>query len=345
MRLAPPRHPAGCWFGRDVCWVSPRGGGGIGWRSCTNALLACRIQSPVPGHCSTSEGVLRGRHTEEEREEQEEGGGEEVCVFFGGGCGIRVFWDVYLRGGGGGGGGHTLSRTCSLAGFMQKRNNTVLTRCVRAKELRYYTGRFFTSFPPPPSLPPPPPPPPVTFCLADGPCCRQFAVACSTAGQRGRRCCHVRSPYLLPPPLLQIICGGMQHVGVAQMAAAVSNAGGLGILTGLTQRVYPGIRTCACLRLGPLLRARVAFRPRAGTDLSRVRPCCAPSPSQADARGPARRDPKDAHAHGQFRNSRALARSLAAPVVRCPRAGRLVVCWRSATTGPQSTRAGHASAG
>ena len=32
-----------------------------------------------------------------------------------------------------------------------------------------------------------------------------------------------------------IIQGGMQYVGLAEMAAAVSNAGGLGIITGLTQ--------------------------------------------------------------------------------------------------------------
>ena len=32
-----------------------------------------------------------------------------------------------------------------------------------------------------------------------------------------------------------IIQGGMQFVGFAEMAAAVSNAGGLGIITGLTQ--------------------------------------------------------------------------------------------------------------
>ena len=32
-----------------------------------------------------------------------------------------------------------------------------------------------------------------------------------------------------------IVQGGMQWVGVAEMASAVSNAGGLGILTGLTQ--------------------------------------------------------------------------------------------------------------
>ena len=33
-----------------------------------------------------------------------------------------------------------------------------------------------------------------------------------------------------------IIQGGMHHVGLAEMAAAVANAGGLGIITGLTQR-------------------------------------------------------------------------------------------------------------
>lgn len=36
-----------------------------------------------------------------------------------------------------------------------------------------------------------------------------------------------------------IIQGGMHHVGYAELAAAVSNAGGLGIITGLTQRT-PG---------------------------------------------------------------------------------------------------------
>ena len=33
-----------------------------------------------------------------------------------------------------------------------------------------------------------------------------------------------------------IIQGGMHFVGFAELAAAVSNAGGLGIITGLTQR-------------------------------------------------------------------------------------------------------------
>ena len=33
-----------------------------------------------------------------------------------------------------------------------------------------------------------------------------------------------------------IIQGGMHYVGFAEMAAAVSNAGGLGLITGLTQR-------------------------------------------------------------------------------------------------------------
>ena len=35
-----------------------------------------------------------------------------------------------------------------------------------------------------------------------------------------------------------IIQGGMHHVGLAEMAAAVSNAGGLGIITGLTQGAH-----------------------------------------------------------------------------------------------------------
>jgi len=33
-----------------------------------------------------------------------------------------------------------------------------------------------------------------------------------------------------------IIQGGMHYVGFAELAAAVSNAGGLGIITGLTQQ-------------------------------------------------------------------------------------------------------------
>ena len=33
-----------------------------------------------------------------------------------------------------------------------------------------------------------------------------------------------------------IIQGGMQYVGFAELAAAVSKAGGLGIITGLTQK-------------------------------------------------------------------------------------------------------------
>ncbi|GIR40928.1 MAG: hypothetical protein CM15mP51_17080 [Porticoccaceae bacterium] len=32
-----------------------------------------------------------------------------------------------------------------------------------------------------------------------------------------------------------IIQGGMHYVGLAELASAVSNAGGLGIITGLTQ--------------------------------------------------------------------------------------------------------------
>lgn len=41
-------------------------------------------------------------------------------------------------------------------------------------------------------------------------------------------------------PILQ---GGMQHVGIAEMASAVSNAGGLGILTGLSQPSPEALRT------------------------------------------------------------------------------------------------------
>ena len=37
-----------------------------------------------------------------------------------------------------------------------------------------------------------------------------------------------------------IIQGGMHFVGLAELAAAVSNAGGLGIITGLTQRTPGG---------------------------------------------------------------------------------------------------------
>jgi nitronate monooxygenase len=50
-----------------------------------------------------------------------------------------------------------------------------------------------------------------------------------------------------------IIQGGMHHVGLAELAAAVSNAGGLGIITGLTQRT-------------PELLAREIARCRAMTD-------------------------------------------------------------------------------
>ena len=35
-----------------------------------------------------------------------------------------------------------------------------------------------------------------------------------------------------------IIQGGMHYVGFAELASAVSNAGGLGIITGLTQNSF-----------------------------------------------------------------------------------------------------------
>ena len=40
-----------------------------------------------------------------------------------------------------------------------------------------------------------------------------------------------------------IIQGGMHYVGFAELAAAVSNAGGLGIITGLTQRTPDALAT------------------------------------------------------------------------------------------------------
>jgi nitronate monooxygenase len=40
-----------------------------------------------------------------------------------------------------------------------------------------------------------------------------------------------------------IIQGGMHYVGFAELAAAVSNAGGLGIITGLTQRTPEDLAT------------------------------------------------------------------------------------------------------
>ena len=39
-----------------------------------------------------------------------------------------------------------------------------------------------------------------------------------------------------------IVLGGMQTVGVAELAAAVSNAGGLGIMTALTHESPDGLR-------------------------------------------------------------------------------------------------------
>ena len=47
-----------------------------------------------------------------------------------------------------------------------------------------------------------------------------------------------------------IIQGGMHRVGYAELAAAVSNAGGLGIITGLTQPTPEGTVKLAESRLG-----------------------------------------------------------------------------------------------
>ena len=53
-----------------------------------------------------------------------------------------------------------------------------------------------------------------------------------------------------------IIQGGMHFVGYAEMAAAVSNAGGLGIITGLTQRTLADlaneIRRCQAMTSKPI---------------------------------------------------------------------------------------------
>src|SRR5215211_4178952 len=53
-------------------------------------------------------------------------------------------------------------------------------------------------------------------------------------GRRGDRAMKTRITELfgIEHPIIQ---GGMHFVGFAEMAAAVSNAGGLGIITGLTQ--------------------------------------------------------------------------------------------------------------
>ena len=52
-----------------------------------------------------------------------------------------------------------------------------------------------------------------------------------------------------------IIQGGMHYVGLAEMAAAVSNAGGLGIITGLTQgtpnRLTEEIKRCRTMTAKP----------------------------------------------------------------------------------------------
>ena len=39
-----------------------------------------------------------------------------------------------------------------------------------------------------------------------------------------------------------IVCGGMHFVGFAELAAAVSNAGGLGVITALTQKTPEDLR-------------------------------------------------------------------------------------------------------
>lgn len=43
----------------------------------------------------------------------------------------------------------------------------------------------------------------------------------------------ITEPFGIEHPFIQ---GGMRYVGFAEMAASVSNVGGLGLITGLTQR-------------------------------------------------------------------------------------------------------------
>ena len=55
-----------------------------------------------------------------------------------------------------------------------------------------------------------------------------------------------------------IVQGGMQGVGVAELASAVSNAGGLGLLTALTQpRRFPRAGRFLFDRIGPRRRAKM----------------------------------------------------------------------------------------
>ena len=57
---------------------------------------------------------------------------------------------------------------------------------------------------------------------------------------------HAFSPLILKnKTLLPIVQGGMMWVGRAELASAVSNAGGLGILTALTQPSPEALHYCA----------------------------------------------------------------------------------------------------
>ena len=93
-----------------------------------------------------------------------------------------------------------------------------------------------------------------------------------------------------------IIQGGMHYVGYAQLAAAVSNAGGLGIITALTQRTPAalaeeiariGQRLCAPLQgiqagAGPprnlAAHLKCLSAPARGAGCRCVHPCAAPGP-------------------------------------------------------------------
>jgi NAD(P)H-dependent flavin oxidoreductase YrpB (nitropropane dioxygenase family) len=61
----------------------------------------------------------------------------------------------------------------------------------------------------------------------------------------------------------------MQYVGYAEMASAVSNAGGLGILTGLTQPSPEALRQVIASLREPCARSRGEARGRRSGDAGR----------------------------------------------------------------------------
>ena len=86
-----------------------------------------------------------------------------------------------------------------------------------------------------------------------------------------------------------IIQGGMHYVGYAELAAAVSNAGGLGIITGLTQPTAEDLagrdgHVCVEARAAVLGHARRCISVRAGRrGLPWLDPIAQPTPWLAPA--------------------------------------------------------------